>query len=146
MQRMVFINLKRLHADAKVPVYASREAAGMDLFSCFEVTLEPREVSLVGTGWAVELPIGAAAQIRPRSGMSVKNKLLFPNSVGTLDSDYRGELMVPLFNLSDELKTIEAGSRIAQLIVDFPPRIVISIVDELSVTERGSGGFGHTGK
>lgn len=145
MQGMIFVNFKRLHEKAIAPKYATEFSVGMDLFCHSDFEMAPGETILIGVGWAIELPAGAGAQIRPRSGLSTKRLLLFPNSIGTIDTDYRGELKVPLFNASKELQTISTGTAIGQLLIDFPPRIYPCFVDDLSDTARGAGGFGSTG-
>lgn len=123
-------------------------AAGMDLASAAEgpVRLEPGERTLVPTGWAVELPAGYEAQVRPRSGLARTAGVTLLNAPGTIDSDYRGEILVLLVNLSAIPHDILPGDRIAQLVVAPVTRAQIDEVDELAATERGSGGFGHTGR
>jgi dUTP pyrophosphatase len=119
----------------------------MDLRAWLEapVTMQPMERRLVPTGLYIALPEGYEAQIRPRSGLSVKKGLSLVNAVGTIDSDYRGELMVPVINLSQEVQTIEDGERIAQMIIARYERAAFREVDLLGETERGAGGFGHSG-
>jgi len=130
-----------------LPEYQTSGSAGMDLraFITQPIQLQPLERVLIPTGLFIELPTGYEAQIRPRSGLSIKKGLTVINAPGTIDSDYRGELKIPLVNLSQELQTIEDGDRIAQMIIAQHATIQWEPVAELSVTNRGAGGFGHTG-
>lgn len=130
-----------------LPTYATPSSAGMDIraFLSTPITLKPMERVLVPTGLFVELPIGYEAQIRPRSGLSIKKGITVLNSPGTIDADYRGEISVILINLSQEPFVINDGERIAQMVVASHCNIVWEEVDILSETQRGSGGFGHTG-
>lgn len=130
-----------------LPTYATSSSAGMDIraFLSTPITLKPMERVLVPTGLFVELPIGYEAQIRPRSGLSIKKGITVLNSPGTIDADYRGEISVILINLSQEPFVINDGERIAQMVVASHCNIVWEEVDILSETQRGSGGFGHTG-
>jgi dUTP pyrophosphatase len=109
------------------------------------VTLKPMQRVLVPTGLYMELPAGYEAQIRPRSGLAIKRGITVVNAPGTIDSDYRGEIMVALINLSDEEQTISDGERIAQMIVSTYTRVEWQTTDTLQETERGAGGFGHSG-
>jgi dUTP pyrophosphatase len=131
-----------------LPSYATESSSGMDLRAAIEeaITLKPLERTLVPTGLFIELPVGYEAQVRPRSGLAIKQGITCLNSPGTVDADYRGELKVVLINLSDELQTISPADRIAQLVVQKVENITWSQVSELGTTERGEGGFGHTGK
>jgi len=131
----------------ELPAYETLLSAGMDLraFSETEVILQPLERKLVRTGLFVEIPAGYEAQVRPRSGLALKHGITVLNSPGTIDADYRGEICVILINLSDKPFTIREGDRIAQMIVARHERVSWNHVDELSDTERGAGGFGHTG-
>ncbi|CDC21260.1 MAG TPA: dUTP diphosphatase [Candidatus Limenecus avicola] len=144
------INLKIQKLDEKVtvPCYQTEGAAGMDLCAFLNepVTLKSLERKLIPTGLKMELPHGYEAQVRPRSGMSIKHGITLVNCVGTIDEDYRGELCVPVINLSTEEFTIQNGDRIAQMIVAPVTKAEISVVTELSDTQRGEGGFGSTGK
>ena len=144
------INLKIQKLDEKVtePCYQTEGAAGMDLCAVLNepVTLKSLERKLIPTGLKMELPHGYEAQVRPRSGMSIKHGITLVNCVGTIDEDYRGELCVPVINLSTEEFTIQNGDRIAQMIVAPVTKAEISVVTELSDTQRGEGGFGSTGK
>ncbi len=130
-----------------LPRYESKQAAGMDI-RCFlqePVTLQPLERRLLPTGLFIELPEGYEAQIRPRSGLALKRGLTVLNTPGTIDADYRGEIGVILINLSGEPQTIESGERICQMIIARHEQPTIVEVETLSDTERGTGGFGHSG-
>lgn len=131
----------------KLPFYETKMSAGMDLRSNGDnVTLQPLERAIVPTGLFIELPEGYEAQIRPRSGLAAKNGITVLNSPGTIDADYRGEIKVILVNLSNEPFTIYHGERIAQAVIAKHERVEWENSSELSETERGAGGFGHTGK
>ena len=131
-----------------LPEYATQGAAGMDIRAYLEapVTLKPLERFLVPTGLFMELPEGHEAQIRPRSGLAIKQGLTCLNSPGTIDADYRGELKVILINLSQEDQVIHSGDRIAQMVVSAVERVKLKLVTEIESTKRNDGGFGHTGK
>ena len=131
-----------------LPAYETAGSAGMDLraFITEDIELKPLERKLVPTGLFMELPEGFEAQIRPRSGLALKHGISLPNSPATIDSDYRGEIKVALINLSNETFTIKSGDRIAQMIIAQHERADWQLVSELDSTERGAGGFGHTGK
>lgn len=130
-----------------LPEYQTAGAAGMDLAAHLEqpVTLQPMERQLIPTGLYMELPLGLEAQVRPRSGMAIKKGLTVINSPGTIDSDYRGEIKVALINLSGEVQTIEHGERIAQMVIAKHETISWELTEALEESERGAGGFGHTG-
>lgn len=130
-----------------LPRYESEAAAGMDIRCSLEapVTLKPLERRLFPTGLYIELPVGYEAQIRPRSGLALKKGLTVLNSPGTIDADYRGEIGIILANLSQEEVTIEDGERICQMVIARHERAVFTETDRLSDTERGTGGFGHSG-
>jgi dUTP pyrophosphatase len=132
---------------AAVPEYKTEGSAGADLraFLRRALTLAPGERAAVPTGIRIELPPGYEAQVRPRSGLALKNGITCLNSPGTIDSDYRGEIKVILINLGREIATIESGDRIAQLLVAPVARALFRAVESLEETERGSGGFGSTG-
>ncbi len=132
----------------ELPEYATEGSAGMDLRAHLPGPLElkPLERQLVPTGLFIELPLGYEAQVRPRSGLAIKHGITCLNSPGTIDSDYRGELKVILINLSQEQQTLHPGDRIAQLVVSPVVQIGWEAVEEISVTARNAGGFGHTGK
>ena len=131
-----------------LPSYATALAAGMDLRACLEEPIElfPLERSLIPTGIYIQLPEGYEAQIRPRSGLAVKHGVSIVNAPGTIDADYRGEIRVVLVNLSNEIFTVNDGERICQMVISKHERIEWSEVEILDETERGEGGFGHTGK
>ena len=131
-----------------LPEYQTPLSAGLDIRANLDesVTLRPLERAMIPTGLFVELPEGCEMQIRPRSGLAAKHGITVLNSPGTIDADYRGEIKVILVNLSNEPFTIEAGERIAQMIVARYEQIEWQAVEELSSTERGAGGFGSTGK
>ncbi|MBC9933901.1 dUTP diphosphatase [Chitinophaga qingshengii] len=135
-------------SDNELPSYATDQAAGMDLRAHLEtaLTLQPLERVLVPTGLFMELPVGYEAQIRPRSGLAFKQGLSIPNSPGTIDADYRGEIKIIMINLSNEPQTIQPGDRIAQMIIAPYVQAVMQPVEVLNETVRGEGGFGHTGK
>lgn len=144
---MLPVSLKRLHPQAVAPAYQTAQASGMDLHACLEapLTLAPGARALIPTGWAIALPEGYEAQVRPRSGLAVKSGVTVLNSPGTIDADYRGEVRVLLINLGQEPFTLTHGLRLAQLVVAPVTRIVWEDVSELPETGRGAGGFGHTG-
>jgi dUTP pyrophosphatase len=131
-----------------LPAYATAGAAGMDICANLEqtVTLLPLERILIPTGLFIELPEGYEAQIRPRSGLAIKQGITCLNSPGTIDSDYRGEIKVILINLSNEPQVIRHGDRIAQMVFNSIEIASLVLVQELNSSERGDGGFGHTGK
>ncbi len=131
-----------------LPAYATDAAAGLDLRATLDesVTLAPLQRALISTGLYIELPIGYEAQVRPRSGLAAKNGITVLNSPGTIDADYRGEIKVILVNLSNEPFVVQDGERIAQLVIAKHEQITWQEADQLSDSERGSGGFGHTGK
>ena len=130
-----------------LPKYQTEGSAGMDLcaFISSTITLQPMERILIPTGLFIELPLGLEAQIRPRSGMAVKKGITVINAPGTIDSDYRGEIKIPIVNLSGEVQTIEDGERVAQMVIAKHETISWNNVEELNETVRGAGGFGHTG-
>ena len=131
-----------------LPHYATSGASGMDLRADITepVVLEPLQRTLVPTGLFIEIPQGYEAQIRPRSGLAIKQGITCLNTPGTIDADYRGEIKVILINLSNEPQTIQPADRIAQMVIQKVEIITWQQVDELGDTDRGAGGFGHTGK
>lgn len=131
-----------------LPEYATEASAGLDLRAHLDtpIVLESLERAIVPTGLFIELPIGYEAQVRPRSGLAAKHGLTVLNSPGTIDADYRGEIGVILVNLSNTAFTIQDGERIAQLVIARHERVNWQPVELLTETERGTGGFGHTGK
>jgi dUTP pyrophosphatase len=140
----------RPEADSDIPLphYMTPGAAGMDIAAAVatSVTIGAGEIALVPTGFAIELPVGLEAQIRPRSGLAVKYGIGIPNSPGTIDADYRGEVKVALINFSPVDYTIHRGERIAQMIISPVCRAELQPVEALSESSRGGGGFGHTGR
>ncbi len=149
MSNVFQLPIKFKTLSGRVPEYQTKGAAGMDLTAMLDapVVLSPGERALVSTGIFIEIPVGYEAQVRARSGLAVKNGIGLVNGVGTIDSDYRGEIKVPLINWGDEDFTICDGDRIAQLVVARYERVVWENAgeEELSSSERGTGGFGHTG-
>lgn len=139
------VKIKKLRADAKLPSYGSADAAGADLCSVDEVTVSPGETVLVHTGLALEIPRGYGGFIFARSGLATKQGLAPANKVGVIDADYRGEVLVSLFNQSSEPRTLEKGERIAQLVFLPAPQAAF-IEADLTETVRAAGGFGSTGK
>ena len=132
-----------------LPKYETQYSAGLDLKAFLPegpITLEPLQRELVKTGLFIELPVGYEAQVRPRSGLALKKGITVLNSPGTIDADYRGEICVILINLSQEPFVVNDGERIAQMVVARHEQAELVQVEELSETERGAGGFGHTGK
>ncbi len=142
------VNVKKLDPNAIIPTYGTEFAAGADLYALTEGTVElaPNETKLIKTGIAMEIPKGYVGLVYARSGLACKRGLAPANKVGVIDADYRGEIMVALHNHSDRIASIENGERIAQMVI--APFITADYneVEELSDTDRGSGGFGSTGK
>ena len=132
----------------ELPAYATEGSAGMDLRANLDqpITLQSLERTLIPTGLFIELPDGYEAQIRPRSGLAIKQGITCLNTPGTIDSDYRGELKVILINLSSEPQVLSHGDRIAQMVISSVDKANLILVDEINSTQRGEGGFGHTGK
>jgi len=132
----------------ELPAYATEGSAGMDLRANLDqaITLQSLERMLIPTGLFIELPDGYEAQIRPRSGLAIKQGITCLNSPGTIDSDYRGELKVILINLSNEPQLLSHGDRIAQMVISSVDKANLNLVQEINSTHRGEGGFGHTGK
>ena len=135
------------HSHHPLPEYATPLSAGLDLRANLEqpVTLAPLERALIPTGLRIALPEGYEAQVRPRSGLAARHGLTLLNSPGTIDADYRGEISVILINLSHEPFVVNDGERIAQLVVARHEQVQWSLVEELAPTQRGEGGFGHSG-
>ena len=131
----------------QLPAYATEQSAGMDLRANIDepITLHPLERRLIPTGLHIALPKGMEAQIRPRSGLALKHGITVLNSPGTIDADYRGEVMVLLINFSDKYFVINDGERIAQMVIARYEQVEFKTVEELDETERGEGGYGHTG-
>ena len=130
-----------------LPAYATPQSAGMDLRANIQspITLNPLERKLIGTGLYMALPAGYEAQVRPRSGLALKKGITVLNSPGTIDADYRGEIMVLLINLSNDDFVVNDGERIAQMVIARHEQASFETVDTLDETERGAGGYGHTG-
>ena len=145
---MQTVRVKKLHPNAKLPTYGSAFAAGADLYACLEepVTIGPGETYWVSTGIALEVPVGCAGLVYARSSLGAKRGLAPANKVGVVDSDYRGEVRVVLFNHSPEPQTINPGERVAQFVIT--PVVTPQYVEaeELLDTDRGTGGFGSTGE
>ncbi|ATE64862.1 dUTP diphosphatase [Rhizorhabdus dicambivorans] len=142
------IRLKRLDhgAGLPLPAYATAHAAGMDVVAAEDVTLMPGARHAVATGFAIAIPEGYEVQVRPRSGLALKNGITCLNTPGTIDADYRGEVKVILANLGSEPFEVKRGERIAQLVPAAVQRAAFAEVEELDETVRGSGGFGSTGR
>jgi dUTP pyrophosphatase len=135
------------HAPEQLPAYATPQAAGMDLQAAIDapITLQPMERRLIPTGLIIQLPEGYEAQIRPRSGLSIKHGITLINCVGTIDSDYRDEVKIPLVNLSTEAYTIQPGDRVAQMLVAPVTRVEWQEIETVERVEGRAGGFGSTG-
>lgn len=143
------INIKIVNTSANpLPQYATKGSSGMDIRASLDIpiTLQPLERALIPTGLFVEIAVGYEIQIRPRSGLAIKQGITCLNSPGTIDSDYRGEIKIILINLSAEEQVINQGDRIAQMIIQKIERAEFEQVEFLNETERAEGGFGHTGK
>ena len=141
------VRIKKLTENAVIPTYGSEFSAGADLYACLEeaVTIQPGETYLVKTGLAMEIPEGFAGLIYARSGLASKKGLAPANKVGVVDADYRGEIMVALHNHSNVEALVESGERIAQMVIAPFLKAEYQVVEELSDTVRGTGGFGSTG-
>lgn len=144
---MTILQIKKLYPDVQLPEYQTQGSAGLDLQAYIKepIILKPGEIILVPTGLAIALQEGYEAQIRPRSGLALKNGITVLNSPGTIDADYRGEICVILINHSKQDFTITCGLRIAQMVISQYAFASIVEVEELSATNRGAGGFGSTG-
>ena len=136
------------HSHHPLPAYATQGSSGLDLraFVTAPVQLAPLERALIPTGLHIALPNNWEAQIRPRSGLAIKQGLTCLNTPGTIDADYRGEIKVILINLSNEIQVIQDGDRIAQIVFQQVEKMEWQLVENLETTQRGDGGFGHTGK
>ncbi|MBB1547636.1 MAG: dUTP diphosphatase [Mogibacterium diversum] len=141
------MELKFKSLSGSLPTYATDGASGMDLRAFIDepVILQPMERRLIPTGLFVQIPEGYEGQVRARSGLAIKHGIGLVNSIGTIDSDYRGELKIPVINFGNESFTINNGDRIAQLVIASYERVTPIVVSELDETDRGEGGFGHTG-
>jgi dUTP pyrophosphatase len=131
-----------------LPRFATAHAAGADLHAAVTepLKLAPMDIRLIPCGFAMAIPPGYEAQVRPRSGLSSRHGVTLVNTPGTIDADYRGEVQVPLINLGRESFVVERGMRIAQMVIAAVPKVTFTEVDELDPTPRGAGGFGHTGR
>lgn len=145
MKKYLDVKIKTLHKDAVVPEYKTKGAAGLDLTTIESATIVGGDTVLLKTGLAMAVPEGYEAQVRPRSGMSLKTKVRISNAPGTLDSDYRGEIGVIIDNTGINPISIEKGERVAQLVFNKIETARFKVVDNLDDTERGEGGFGSTG-
>lgn len=145
---MTVLKIEKLPHNNILPEYKTEGAAGMDLCAAISepMELKPLERKLVPTGLKIELEHGYEAQVRPRSGLSIKHGITLINCVGTIDEDYRGEVCVPIVNISNETYTIQPDERIAQMVIARVEQAELEVVTELTETTRGEGGFGSTGK
>ena len=141
------MKIKKLNENAVIPTYGTEYAAGADLYACTDedITINPGETKLIKTGIAIEIPVGYAGFIYARSGLASKKGLAPANKVGVIDADYRGEIMVALYNQSNEPQVIAAKERIAQLVIAPFLKVEFEETDKLTITVRGDGGFGSTG-
>lgn len=139
------VKIKRIHAEAKLPLQANPGDAGMDLYSIEAVEIPPGEARLIQTGLQIELPKGTEAQVRPRSGLALKHSVTVLNSPGTIDEGYRGEIGVIMINHGKETFVVEKSMRIAQMVIQMVPFIQLTEVNELSQSVRGESGFGASG-
>jgi dUTP pyrophosphatase len=151
MNEAIYIKAKRIdekYSDIPLPSYATEGSAGMDIRAAVEndITLKANQFTLIPTNISVEIPAGFEIQVRPRSGLAAKHGIGLLNSPGTIDSDYRGEIKIILFNFSSEDFIIKRGDRIAQLLLARVYKMNFQEEEDLNSTSRGSGGFGHTGK
>jgi len=145
----IILKVKRLgnNTDLPLPSYQSDGSSGLDLCAAVnkDLTLQPGDVKLIPTGLSISLPEGYEAQIRPRSGLALRYGLGFVNAPGTIDADYRGEIGVIAINWGKKPLTIKRGERIAQMVIHTVSRAIVEEVNELDTTQRGEGGFGHSG-
>ena len=145
-ERMLAVRVKRISPDAVIPTMGHPGDAAFDLYSVADIELKPGERAAVPTGLIVEIPPGFEGQIRPRSGLALKDGVTVLNSPGTIDSGYRGEVKTTIINLGQEIFRIEKGMRISQLAIRPVPGVEFVEAEELSNTKRGDGGFGSTGQ
>jgi len=145
----IILKVKRLgnNADLPLPSYQSDGSSGLDLCAAVtnNLTLQPGDIKLIQTGLSISLPEGYEAQIRPRSGLALKHGLGFVNAPGTIDADYRGEIGIIAINWGKKPLTVKRGERIAQMVIHTVSRAIVEEVNELDTTQRGEGGFGHSG-
>jgi len=149
--KKIKIRISRLNpekSDLNLPTYATADSSGMDIYAGVEndLIIKPGETTLIPTGFMIEVPKGYEAQIRPRSGLALKNRITVLNSPGTIDSDYRGEVRIILSNFGENDFIVRRGDRIAQMVITPVVQAEWEEVQSLEDTERGAGGFGHTGK
>lgn len=144
MVKSITVGIKKIHPDAKIPVYISSGASGADVFSVVDKDILPNSYCAIDTGFALEMPHGIEAQIRPRSGIAGKYGVTILNSPGTIDFDYRGEIKILLINHGNTIFKIRKGMRIAQMVFSSVKHIDFKVKDKLDETDRGSGGFGHS--
>lgn len=142
------LRFKRFSTLADLPAYQTEHAAGMDLHAAISesVTIAPGEIRMIPCGFAMAVPVGFEAQVRPRSGLASKHGISMPNAPGTIDADYRGEVKVPLINLGRQPFVVERNMRIAQMVIAAVEHCAVEEVEELNETLRGAGGFGSTGR
>ncbi len=148
-EKKLKVEFIKIHPKATLPTYATSGSAGMDLTNVLDkpLTLKPNERAKVPTGLVMVLPLGYEGQVRPRSGLAAKHGISLTNCVGTIDSDYRGEICCLMINLGNEPYTIEPGERIAQLVIAPVSHVEVEFIEKIpEETKRGSGGFGSTGK
>ena len=141
---MVKVKIKKIK-EVKTPSYAHKGDAGVDLYAAEGYLLKPMERKLVSTGIKIAIPDGYEAQVRPKSGLAIEHGISFVNSIGTIDSGYRGEIKIPCINLGNEEFEIEKGNKIAQMVFNKVEEVVFEEVDDLDETTRNEGGFGSTG-
>lgn len=142
---MTDVKVQKINPEAVIPEYIHEGDSGMDVYSVNNMELKSGERKLIGTGLRFEIPIGYEIQVRPRSGLAIKKGVTVLNTPGTVDSSYRGELGVILINHSNETYSVKKGERVAQIVLSKVEKMLLEEIEELSSTERGSGGFGHTG-
>lgn len=142
----MFLEIVKLDKDLPTPHYKTSGSSGIDLYAAESIFLRPNNTRLIKTGIKICIPKGYEGQIRPRSGLALKYGLTFVNSPGTIDADFRGEIGVVLHNLGTETMVISYADRIAQLVICPVQHVEIAVVDKLPDTDRGDGGFGHTGE
>ncbi len=145
MEHEITVKILRTAQTIKIPEYATPGSAGLDLCSMRYCIIKPNEMALIPTGIKLAIPEGYEAQIRPRSGLALNHRIIIPNSPGTIDSDYRGEIKVLLLNMGEEPFTLSFGDRIAQMVFAPVAHAKFEDVKKLDETSRGSGGFGSTG-
>lgn len=141
------IKIKKLNPRAKLPTYQTEHSAGMDLYACLDnpIIIKPFQRVIVPTGLSIELPFGYESRIHSRSGLAYRDGICMANGTGIIDADYRGEYGILLYNISDKDFEVEHGARIAQLVVSKYEHVIWQEIEELSETDRGTGGFGSTG-